>query len=386
MKFVESVANVGRTGILSDFPKPWNSVFFKTPMFFNYTRAGSIPHITFDSMKYLKTEKMILFQSLPTTVEFRDSIESQGKGLGAFVGLPEFPFHLSVQDPGSTTPTGYNVRKGVSVWTHGGKKLISPTEFMKIVKSFRPISYQALCDSDTPVNCSNKRLNKAVDNSIKFLDECIEEHKMSPEFENVAIFGTIEGGYDLVLRKKSAEQTASRAVDGFIIDGFHVNGPQVEYIDFCEIKPILLEVLSALPKDKPRILNGAFNFETMLEAVKCGIDIFDSSYAYMLAEAGEASVYPLAEVVENLKSSNIEKPQKRAKYPTKLCLNEINFKDDFDPILKSCECYTCKNYSRAYINHLLLTTELLAPILLTIHNLHHLSEFFETIRCAIERN
>lgn len=386
MKFVESVVNVGRSGILSDFPKPWNTEFFKTPMFYSYARGGSIPHLTFDSLKYLNTEKTMLLHTLPTTVEFKEAVESQGKGLGASVGIPEFPFHLSIQDPGILTPTGYNVKKGVSVWTHAGRKVISVAEFMAIVKSFRPLSYQALTDSDTPAGCSTKRLNKAVDNSLRFLEECLEDHKTSSDLKNTAVFGTVQGGYDLFLRKKSAELTASQAVDGFIIDGFHVNGPDVEDIDFSKIKPILTEVLALLPRDKPRILNGAFSFETMLEAVKCGIDIFDSSYAYVLTESGEASVFPFVEVKEILKSSIEDKPLKRAKLPTKLCLKEKIYKDDFEPILKNCECYTCTNYTRAYINHLLVTSELLAPILLMIHNLHHLTIFFEKIRNAIESN
>lgn len=386
MKFAESVVNVGRTGILSDFPNPWKMEILKTPTFFSYARAGTIPHLTYDSLKYLKSRQLFLLQTLPSTVEFKEAVESQGKGLCTFVGIPEHPFHLSIQDPGVLTPSGYNVKKGVSVWTLGGKKLLSASEFMKVVKLFRPASYQVLCDSDTPIDCSKKRLTKAVDNSLRFLDECVEEHKNSPELDSTALFGTVQGGYDSLLRKKSALETAARPVHGFVIDGFHENGPSVENVDFSKIKPILLEVLALLPKDKPRMLNGAFNFETILEALKCGIDIFDSSYASVLAESGEASVFPLSEVKEILSVDMLEKPTKRAKSPTKLCLREENFKDDFSPILKNCSCYTCIHYTRAYINHLLITSELLAPILLTIHNHHHMSEFFETIRNVIEKN
>lgn len=384
MKFLESVANIGRSGILSDFPKPWNSDVLKTPMFFCYARAGTIPHLTFDSLKYLKMDKLFLLQTLPTTIEFKEAVEAHGLGLGAFTGIPEFPFHLSVQDPGTMTPSGYNIKKGVSVWAHGGKKRVSVSEYMKIVKSFRPISYQALCDSDTAVGCSNKRLTKAVDNSLRFLDECLEEHEMSPELKETSVFGTIEGGYDTFMRKKSAEETAKRDVHGFVIDGFHVNGSDVEHLDFSKIKPILIDVLAVLPKEKPRILNGAFNLETILEAVKCGIDIFDSSYAYVLAEHGEATIFPLTEIKGVLMSDILEQPRKRAKATVKLCLKDNEHKDDFTPILKQCQCYTCTHYTRAYINHLLITSELLAPILLMIHNLHHISLFFEEIRNVIE--
>lgn len=384
MKFVEHITSIGRTGLLSEFPVSNSLGTLKTPTFLTYTRAGTLPHLTYNSLKYVKTEKMFLQQTLPTVVEFCDAIETQGKGLSYFVGLPEFLFHLSMQDAAVKTPSGYNVKKGVSVWAHSGKKLISVNEYMKIVKLFRPVSYQALCDSDTPLNCSNKRLNKSVDHSLKFLDECIEEHNNSEELKDTAIFGTVQGGYDSFLRKKSAEQTALRPVQGFIIDGFHVNGPDVEYIDFSKIKPLLLDVVSLLPNNKPRMLNGAFSFEAIIEAVKCGIDIFDSSYVYILSEAGEASIFPLKEIKEYFNFDTIEKAMKRAKFPSKLCLKEEVYKDDFSPILKGCECYTCLNYTRAYINHLLVTSELLAQILLMIHNLHHFSEFFEKLKNVME--
>ncbi|KFM68210.1 Queuine tRNA-ribosyltransferase subunit QTRTD1-like protein, partial [Stegodyphus mimosarum] len=360
MKFVESVNNIGRIGVLSEFPKPWSSETFKTPMLYAFTRAGTVPHLTFNTLKRLELQNMFVLQTLPTTVEFKDAVENQGKGLSAFIGLPEYPFHLSVQDPATITPHGYNVRNGVSVWCHGGKKLLSVVEYMKIVKEFRPASYQALCDSDTPENCSKKRLNKSVDHSLIFLDECLNEHANCEELKNTAIFGTIQGGYDMFLRKKSAQETALRSVDGFVIDGFHINGPDVQNIDFSKIKPILQEIVSILPKDKPRILHGAFGPEAMLEAVKCGIDIFDSSYSFVLTEAGEASVYPLTIIDEYYKEETNHFISKRSKCSLKLCLKEDSYKSDFFPILKSCECYTCLHYTRAYIHHLLVTSELLA--------------------------
>lgn len=386
MKFIENITNVGRAGVLFELPKPWNSLTLKTPMLFTHTRAGTIPHLTIDTFKYLKNDQIILMQTLPSVIDFKDAVASQGKELNTYVGIPEFPFYLSIQDPGVLTPTGYNVKNGVSVWSHGGKKLITPNEYMSIVKLYRPISYQVICDSDTPIKCSNKRLNKAVDHSLRFLDDCIQEHKKSPELQDTAIFGTIQGGYDLFLRKKSAKQTALRGVHGFVIDGFHTNGPDVECIDFSLVKPILFETLAFLPRDKPRILNGAFSPETMLEAVQCGIDIFDSSYAYILAESGQASVFPLADVTTYFQPNTAEKQPKRVKLPSKLCLKEVEYKDDFSPILKLCQCYTCTHFTRAYINHLLVTSELLAQILLMIHNLHHMSEFFSSVREAIEDN
>ncbi|GBL96646.1 Queuine tRNA-ribosyltransferase accessory subunit 2 [Araneus ventricosus] len=384
MKFMVKVSGVGRSGRLTDFPKPFNNEIFKTPMIMAYTRGGTIPHLTFNSVQRLEDQKMLLLQTLPTVVEFKDPVKEQGKGLNAFVGLPEYPFHVSVQDPGTLTPTGFNVNKGVSVWCEGGKKKLTPGEFMEIIKSYRPVSYQALCDSDTPLGCSKKRLNKSVDNSLRFLDSCLEEHQDCSELCDVAVFGTIQGGYDSFLRKKSATETASRAVDGFVIDGFHVNGPDVENVDIPKMKELLNEIFLILPKDKPRILHGAFEPEIMLEAIKYGIDIFDSSYAYTLAETGEATIFPLSKIPEYFLNEITNCAAKRTKCSSVLTLKDDLYKADFHPVLEKCECYTCKHYTRAYIHHLLVTSELLAQILLMIHNLHHLSNFFKSIQNVLD--
>ncbi|GIY47287.1 queuine tRNA-ribosyltransferase accessory subunit 2 [Caerostris extrusa] len=349
-------------------------------MFMPYTQGGTIPHLTFNTIKRLEDQNMLFLQTLPTIVEFKDAVKQQGKGLNTFVGLPEYPFHISVQTQNDLTPTGYNVNRGVSVWSYGQKKLLTPEEFMDIIKIYKPVSYQALCDSDTPLGCSKKRLNKAVDNSIKFLDECLEEHQSCKELKDVAIFGSIQGGYDSFLRKKSTEATVSRAVDGFIIDGFHINGSDTENIDFLKMKQILHEILPLLPEDKPRILHGAFEPQIILEAIKCGIDIFDSSYAHKLTENGEASIFPLNAIPDYILNDVADPKPKRAKYCCVLPLKDDLYKDDFNPIIETCECYTCKHYVRAYIHHLLVTSELLANILLMIHNHHHFCKFFENIR------
>lgn len=136
MKFTVKISNFGRIGIISDLPKPWNSQKFKTPSLLTYTRGGTVPHLTFNTLERLEDHNILLLQTLPSVVDFKDAVEAQGKGLNHFVGLPEYPFHLSLQDPGNLTPTGYNVTKGMSVWCEGGRKILTPEEFMKTIKAF----------------------------------------------------------------------------------------------------------------------------------------------------------------------------------------------------------------------------------------------------------
>ncbi|KAG8177000.1 hypothetical protein JTE90_006945 [Oedothorax gibbosus] len=384
MKFSVKISNFGRIGCISDLPKPWSTKIFKTPAFFTYTRGGTVPHLTHNTLERIEDhQNLFLLQTLPSTIDFKEAVEGQCKGLHNFVGLPEYPFHLSLQDPGTLTPTGYNVTKGMSVFSEGGRKILTPDQFMNTVKAFKPVSYQALSDSDTPLKCSKKRLIKSVDNSIRFLDECLEEHRKCKDLEDTAVFATLQGGYNPFLRKKSAEETAERTVDGYVFDGFHVNGPDVENVDAPKMIEILLNVFPILPEDKLRILHGAFDPQTMLEAVKCGIDVFDSSYAEKLTESGEASIYPLEAVSSFFSKDIIDSVPKRSKFTEKLSLKDGLYKEDFEPILETCNCYTCTHYKRAYIHHLLVTNELLAEILLMVHNMHHMSLFFKQIQNSI---
>jgi queuine tRNA-ribosyltransferase subunit QTRTD1 len=110
----------------------------------------------------------------------------------------------------------------------------------------------------------------------------------------------------------------------------------------------------------------------VLEMVDLGVDIFDSSYAFHMAEEGRALTFP--------NCCQFASDDEGAAAPT-LRLADGAYKEDFGPISSQCSCFTCdSNHSRAYINHLLATRELLGPVLLTIHNLHWMDVFFRSIR------
>lgn len=383
MKFTEVISHIGRTGVLSDLPGRWHNEVFKTPMCLTYACAGTVPHLSYDTLQLLSSGKHFMLQTLPTIIEMKDAIKEQGEGLGKFIGLPEYPFHISVQDPAVATPSGYNVKKGVSLWTSSGRRKVTVEEFMEIQKAYHPVSYQALCDSDTSCDCSTKRLNKSLDNSLRFLDECLQEHSSSEELKKTAVFGTIQGGYDQFLRKKSSRETALRPVEGFVIDGFHQNGTDVQFLDFSKVKPLLLDVIECLPQDKPRVFNGVLKPRAILEAVRCGIDIFDSSYPYIAAENGQALVFPVT--LDGGSPGNVSL-KGHLETSSVLNLNDKMYVDDFSTVITKCACYTCKNFTRAYIHHLFVTSELLGKVLLMLHNMHHFSQFFSCIQKSIENN
>ena len=139
------------------------------------------------------------------------------------------------------------------------------------------------------------------------------------------------------------------------------------------MKPLLKEVLSILPLDKAKLYLGFCPPQMVIELVQMGVDMFDTSFPTYMAENGQGLVFPNQNPVEgDVDGTRVDHDW--------IDLRLDRYKNDFAPIVKNCTCYTCQKHTRAYIYHLLATNELLAPILLTIHNLHHYGIFFETIR------
>ncbi|KAG0419085.1 hypothetical protein HPB47_004377 [Ixodes persulcatus] len=253
-----------------------------TPTCLLYTQAGSAPHLTRDMLHKLgDVENLPALFPLPPVASFVDSVMQFGKGLASFVALPSHPSFIRIQDPMVTTPSGFNDKAGVSVWDQGGRIHLNPLSFTRMMEAFQPTCYQALCDSDTPKDASRKRLQRAVDRSISLLDQCLAmKADSTSRVVTTEDFGRFQ-----------AKETAKRDVDGFVIEGFHVNGPQTKSLKFEEVVEILEEVIALLPEDKPRFLHGVLRPEFILKAVLCGIDVVDASFAHAATEAGCALIF-----------------------------------------------------------------------------------------------
>jgi tRNA-guanine family transglycosylase len=104
----------------------------------------------------------------------------------------------------------------------------------------------------------------------------------------VLLFGAVEGGYSLEQRIRSAKSTASRNVDGFLLDGFHLNGPESAGVDLSLVAPLICQAVAHLPASKPRMYQGSCDPLQVIALVQCGVDMFDSSYAHHLTKEGRA--------------------------------------------------------------------------------------------------
>ncbi|KAF2902833.1 hypothetical protein ILUMI_03350 [Ignelater luminosus] len=371
MKFsVNNTVKCGpRLGLLKEIEKHPN-MSLETPMAMLYTRGGSIPHITNEVFKLVSHESQIIQIPLVSTYNFEDAMNDFQGDIADFVGMKECISCVTVQDPADYTQPGHHFQNCIPLWTRQGKVLINAKLYMNSIEAFKPDMYYLLSDSDTNIASSVKRTSNAVSNTISYFKECMERHEKSKVLKNSFVMGTIAGGYCFKSRKDCIDAVCSNdIVGGYLIDGLHNNGPEVELQKAEELKPIVKYVIEKLPQEKLRAIHGCWNPVTVLELVQLGIDLFDTSYCYILTERSCALTFSL----------DVE--DKNDQY--ELNLRQQQYADDFQPILSGCTCLTCSKYSRGYIHHLVTVQELLGPLLLTIHNVHHYLKFFEKIRECI---
>ncbi len=172
-----------------------------------------------------------------------------------------------------------------------------------------------------------------------------------------ALFGIVQGGMYDDLRKESAEGLKEIDFDGFAIGGLSVGEPK-------DLREQVLKITTPLlPDDKPRYLMGVGKPEDILEAVKLGVDMFDCVMPTRNARNGHLFTWEGVVKIRNAKHQ----------FDTK-------------PLDEKCGCYTCKNYSRAYLRHLDKCKEILGSHLNTIHNLFFYQDFMQHIRKAIEED
>ena len=171
-----------------------------------------------------------------------------------------------------------------------------------------------------------------------------------------ALFGIVQGGAYRDLREESASFIADQDFQGYAIGGSLGRSKDDMYNVMKWTAPFL-------PKDKPRHLLGIGEIDDIFEAVKCGIDLFDCVAPTRMARTG------------TLFNRSAER--------FRIHILNAQFKDDPRPIEERCNCYTCRNHSRAYLRHLFVARELLAVYLATIHNLYFIESLMQEIRSAI---
>ena len=190
--------------------------------------------------------------------------------------------------------------------------------------------------------------------TTRWAARCKEAHTTT---DKQALFGIIQGGFFKDLRQKSAQDLIALDFPGYAIGGISVGEPKDEFLD------ILNYTTPLMPEDKPRYLMGVGTPDYLIEAAIAGIDMCDCVLPTRLARHGNAMTWDGKVVIRN-----------------------AEYERDWSPLDSKCDCYTCKNYTRAYIRHLVKTNEILGIRLLSIHNLHFLTKLMERVRIEIEND
>ncbi len=206
-------------------------------------------------------------------------------------------------------------------------------------------------DECTSPNESDHYQAEALDRTHRWAKQSLEYHKSKPNTETQALFGIVQGGRSEKLRKESAEFIGALDFDGFGIGGS---------FDKEDMDKAVSWVNEILPKEKPRHLLGIGEPEDLFMAVENGCDLFDCVAPTRIARNGGAYT----------KNGKIN------------LLNE-KFRTDLGAIDADCECYTCKNFTRAYVAHLFHSKEMLASTLTSIHNIYFLSNMVSKMREAM---
>ena len=245
--------------------------------------------------------------------------------------------------------------EGVEFRSHidGSRHMLSPEKSMEIQNALGSDIIMAF-DECAPYPADRKYVKDSLERTTRWLKRCKEYHK---DTERQSLFGIMQGGMYKDLRRESAEQIVELDLPGYAIGGLSVGEPKEIMYDVMD------ECVDYLPKEKPRYLMGVGSPDCLFEGVERGIDMFDCVLPTRIARHGMAMT---SQGRVNIKNARYER--------------------DFTPLDPECDCYTCRNYSKAYLRHLFKADEILSSMLMTNHNLHFLVKTMQNIRKSIEED
>ncbi|MFC1949135.1 tRNA guanosine(34) transglycosylase Tgt [Chloroflexota bacterium] len=242
--------------------------------------------------------------------------------------------------------------EGVVFRSHidGSEHLITPERAIQYQEALGTDIIMAL-DECPAHDDSPEKVRRAMGRTHHWAERCLEAHKQSDQ----ALYAIVQGGIFPEMRRQSAEFLTSLDFPGYAIGGLSLGEPKQVTYDIVE------KTAALLPEEKPRYLMGVGSPEDIVEGVSRGIDIFDSALPTRVARNGA--------LFTNLGRINIR---------------NATYSRMEQPVSPDCDCYTCRNFSAAYLHHLFNAQELLAYRLATIHNLTFISRLMRKIRETIQ--
>ena len=326
---------------------------FETPMFMPVGTLANVKTLTPEELKGVGSA-VVLSNTYHLWLRPGEDVVKKAGGLHKF---------MNYDGPMLTDSGGFQVfslankkdikEEGVTFKSHiDGSKLFLTPELSIEIQNKLDSDIAMSFDECPPYPVSYEYMKNSVDRTLRWAKRGKDVHSN----EKQSLFGIVQGGEFEDLRKYSAENTVALDFDGYSIGGTSVGeGKETMYnmIDYA---------VKYLPNDKPRYLMGVGDPIDIIEGVIRGIDMFDCVLPTRLARHGNAFT----------KNGKIN-------------LKNLKFKEDFTPV-DDCDCYTCKNYTKAYIRHLVVSNETLGGRLLSIHNIRFLIKLTEDLRKAIKEN
>ena len=231
----------------------------------------------------------------------------------------------------------------------GHRVFLGPAESMAVQRLLGS-DIAMVFDECLPWPCDRARAEKSVETTIRWAADSLAQ----PHAPGQLIFGIVQGGAYDDIRRHSAEALVKLPFNGFAIGGVSVGEPEATMYQAVEAS------VPFLPEDKPRYVMGLGVMHQMVECVARGVDMFDCVIPTRVARHGTAIT----------RHGNV-------------AIKAAKWERDPAPVEEGCDCYCCRNFSRAYVRHLLHAGEILGVRLLTIHNVHRLCEFMREMREAI---
>ena len=335
----------------------------ETPVFMNVATVGAMKGaVSTEDLQHLKTQ-VVLSNTYHLHVRPGDEIVKKMGGLHKF---------MTWDKPILTDSGGFQVfslaglrkikEEGVYFNSHidGRKIFMGPEQSMQIKSNIASTIAMAF-DECPPHPATRQYMQNSVDRTTRWLERCKKEMDRLNSLDTTInksqlLFGINQGGTFEDIRVEHAKRISELNLDGYALGGLAVGESHAEMYDIIE-KTVLY-----LPEDKPTYLMGVGTPANILEAVERGVDFFDCVYPARNGRHGHA-------------------------YTNHGKMNLMNKKYELDdrPLDETCDCPTCRKYSRAYIRHLLKAKEMLGLRLMVTHNLYFYNSMMEEIRDAIEK-
>ena len=244
------------------------------------------------------------------------------------------------------------VEEGVHFRSHldGSKHLLTPGRSIKIQNDLGADIIMAF-DECCPYPSTHEYSARSLERTTRWLDRCIDSHRRT---EDQALFGIIQGNMYGDLRAESTKQITSRELPGYAIGGLSVGEPANLMYEMLDV------VTPLMPEDKPRYLMGVGTPDYLIEGSIRGIDMFDCVLPTRMGRHGTVLTSHGRKIIR-----------------------DKQYAEAFEPMDDNCDCYACKNFTSAYIRHLLKAREMFGQRLCTWHNIHFLLNLMEKVREAI---